>query len=203
MLDDPLPPLPALAGIPRPGHHGLSTGMPGLSIQEREQVEIVSIAARRGQTPAILDAVQKRWGLGLPTMPRWVGDDRLAFVWSGAGQWLAVAEPLAGDLEAELREHLSGIASMTAQGDGRVVLRVSGPHVRDVLATGIPIDLHPRVFKTGDTAITLAGHIGVQIRQIDDQSTFDLMAFRGFAGDLCDWLTEAGRAFGVEVLNGA
>lgn len=202
MYDGSLQPKPALADIARPGQHGLSTGMPGLLIQEREHVEVVSIAARRGQIPALQDAIQRRWGLGLPTTPRWVGDDRLAFVWSGAGQWLALAEPSAGDLEAGLRERLSGIASITAQSDGRVVLRVSGPHVRDVLATGVPIDLHPRVFKPGHTAMTLAGHIGVQVRQLDDQPTFDLMAFRGFASDLYGWLTEAGQTFGVKVLNG-
>ena len=37
-----------------------------------------------------------------------------------------------------------GVAAVSDQSDARLVLRVSGPRVRDVLAKGVPVDLHPR-----------------------------------------------------------
>jgi heterotetrameric sarcosine oxidase gamma subunit len=37
-------------------------------------------------------------------------------------------------------------ASVTDQSHGRVFFRIAGPCVRDVLAKGTPVDLHPRIF---------------------------------------------------------
>jgi sarcosine oxidase subunit gamma len=196
MHDQGLKPLPALAGIARAGRHGARAGAAGLILQERDGLRIVSLAARRGQAGALADAVRARWGIDLPLSPRFVAGAGVAFVWSGAEQWLAVAQ--AGDLEAALRAAAGSLASITAQGDGRVVLRLSGPAVRDVLAAVVPIDLHPRVFRPGDTAMTLAGHIAVQIRLVEDD--FELMAFRGYAGTLFQTVLHAGQTVGVDVL---
>jgi sarcosine oxidase subunit gamma len=196
MLDSGLKPVPALAGIARAGRHGARTGAAGLTLQERDGLRIVSLAARRRQADALADAVRARWGIDLPVSPRFVEGAGVAFVWSGAEQWLAVAET--GDLEATLRAAVGSLASITAQGDGRVVLRLSGPRSRDVLAAVVPIDLHPRAFRPGDTAMTLAGHIAVQIRLVDDD--FELMAFRGYAGSLFQTVLHAGLEFGVDVL---
>ncbi len=64
---------------------------------------------------------------------------------------------------------------MSDQSDARLVLHLSGPRVRDVLAKGVPIDLHPKVFKPGDVATTLIAYIGVQIDMLDAR---DLAAHR-------------------------
>ena len=40
--------------------------------------------------------------------------------------------------------------------------------MRDVLAKGVPLDLHPKAFKPGDVATTLVAYIGVQIDLLDD-----------------------------------
>ncbi len=106
--------------------------------------------------------------------PRRVGDARLAFLWAGAARWTAVSE--AGDdrLETTLRDRLGGLASMTDQSDGRVVLRFSGPSARDVLGKALAIDLHPRAFRPGDVALTPAFHIAAQVWQVDEAPTYDL-----------------------------
>ena len=80
------------------------------------------------------------------------------------------------------------------------MLRLSGDRVRDVLAKGVPVDLHPRNFRTGDVASTLVAHIGVQIEQLDDRPTFQLMAFRSLAGSLWSWLTKSAAEFGYEIV---
>ena len=201
MADHGLTPTAALAGIASVGRHGLRAGAPGLVIQEQDGQQIVSLAARHGQARALADAVRQRWQVELPFTPRFVeAEGGIAFVWSGADQWLAIAAPDEADLEAALHAAAPSIAAINAHGDGRVVLRLSGPAVRDVLAGVLPIDLHPRAFRPGDTAITLAGQIGVQIRQIDDAPSYEVMAFRSYAASLFHAVLEAGLKFGVEVL---
>lgn len=189
-----------LAGVLRAGRHGRQAGPPGVVLRECADVQIASLAARQGQVDALAAAVRDGWDLELPQTPRRVGDARLAFVWTGPGQWLAVSSTGSGVLDVLLRERLRGLASVAAQGDGRVVLWLGGPHARDVLAKGIGIDLHPRAFRPGDTAITLAGHIGVQLWQLDDEPSYELAAFRGYAGSFYGWLVSAGEEYGIDVL---
>ena len=48
-----------------------------------------------------------------------------------------------GALYRELKAKLSGLASVTDQSHGRVIIRIAGPKARAVLAKGTPVDLHP------------------------------------------------------------
>ena len=68
-----------------------------------------------------------------------------------------------------LRARIGPFAAVADQSDARLVLRLSGPRVRDVLAKGVPVDLHPQAFKPGDVANTLVGYIGVQIDMLDER----------------------------------
>ena len=190
---------PVLAGIAQAGRHGVLGDEPGAVLQERVAVQMASVTARKGQSAAVAAVVRDAWGIDLPSSPRRVGDARLAFVWSGPDQWTVVAEGWPRALDDVLGERLRGLASVTAQGDGRVLLRLSGPRTRDVLSKGVGIDLHPRAFRTGDAASTLAAHIGVQIWQVDDAPTFELSAFRSYARSLYDWLISAGEEYGIDV----
>jgi sarcosine oxidase subunit gamma len=199
MPDHGLAPLSALAGIARPGRHGRQAGPPGLWLQERDGLQIVSLAAHAGQAARLAQAVQQRFRIELPATPRVAAADGVAFAWSGAAHWLAIAAADAAPLEPALRATAASLAAITAVGDGRVVLRLGGPAVRDVLAAVIPIDLHPGAFRPNDTALTLAGQIAVQIRRLDDTGDFEIMAFRGYAASLFHALLEAGLSFGVEV----
>lgn len=203
MLDVAMRPLPVLAGIAVPGRRGIQAGPAGLLLQELCNVEIVALAARKGKASLLADAVRRRWGVDLPTTPRVVESGGTAFLWAGAEQWLVREDRGGGAVERDLCRMAAGLGSVTAQGDGRVVLRVSGPAIRSVLASAVPIDLHPRTFRPGDTAITLAGHVGIQIRQVDEAPTFEILAFRGYADSLFGTLHDAGLKFGVEVLPAA
>ncbi len=198
MLDSALAARPAVSLAP--GRRGRAAGPPGLTIQERAGRTIVGIAARRGREADLVEAVRGRWGVVLPTTPRVVDSGMVSFAWAGSGQWLAHAPAEAG-LEAALRSALDGLAALVAQGDGRVVLLLGGGGVRTVLATLVPVDLHPRSFGPGDTAITLAGHVGIHLRQLDEAPTFELTAFRSFADHLCECLLDAGRAQGAVLLD--
>lgn len=199
MIEPKLTPRAPLSGIARVGRHGADGAPPGTVLEERMAVQLATLTARRGRSAEVADAVRRAWGVDLPTTPRRVGGPDLSFAWSGPDQWLAAAEGWGGDLDAALRERAGEWASVTAQGDGRVLVRLSGPCSRNLLSKVMGIDLHPRSFRVGDTALTSAAHVGVQIWQVDDVPTYELCAFRSFAGSLYAWLVSAGEEHGIEV----
>lgn len=193
----------ALAGHLHQGRHGRSSGLAGVSVRERTGIAVASIAARKGQAAALTTKIKDRTGLNLPATPRMVAAGHLSFAWTAPGQWFAMADGEDGAaFAAELAQDLSGLASVTDQTDGRVVLRVSGANVRDALAKGCMLDLHPAVFKVGDTAGTPVALLAVQITRLPDEAgvaVFELAAMRSFAVDLWHWLESSAAEFGLEV----
>jgi sarcosine oxidase subunit gamma len=120
-----------------------------------------------------------------------------------------VDDPIAVDIKLGLiiemrldgvRADLDGLAAVTDQGDGRVVLEVSGSRARDALAKGVPVDLDPIAFKVGDAAQTSASHIGLQIALVDDTPTFEITSARSTAGSLWSWLVASAAEYGIEVV---
>ncbi len=165
---------------------------PKLAVSLRETLTMASFAAVRGKEDALRDAIRAAYGTDLPAGNGRVEGSDIAFVWAGPGQWLAIAERGAGrDLEVELKGKLAGIASVVDQSDGRVIVRLAGPLARDVLAKGVPIDLHPRAFKPGSVAITHASHIGVILWQLDEAPTYEAAMFRSYADSFAHWLFES------------
>jgi sarcosine oxidase subunit gamma len=75
--------------------------------------------------------------------------------------------------------------------------------VREALAKGVAIDLHPRAFKTADAAATLVSHVAVQLWQVDDAPTYELAVARGFALSFWHWLATSAAEFGLELVGNA
>ncbi|MBV9567349.1 MAG: sarcosine oxidase subunit gamma [Hyphomicrobiales bacterium] len=196
-------PRAALADVARPGRHGRPDGSPGLILSERAELSLATVIARKGESRALAELVRSAYGIDLPPTPRFAGgqlpDGRfLIFIWAGFEQWLALAEG-AQDFERELTLGLGKRAMITDQSDGRAILRLRGAKAREVLAKGIAIDLHPRAFKTGDAALTMATHIAVQLWQVDETPTYEIAVARSFAKSLWDWLSASAAEFGYEV----
>lgn len=189
----------ALHGLASAGRFG-SASAAGLVIEEPAKLALASVIARRGQLEALAAAVQAGYGLWLPRTPRRVANGPIALAGVGAEQWVASAEGAAADgFVAQLTQRLAGLAAVSDQSDGRLVLRLRGERVRDVLAKGIPVDLHPRAFKAGDMASTMVAHVTVQLCQIDESPSFELTVPRSFAGNVWSWLTASAAEFGYEV----
>jgi sarcosine oxidase subunit gamma len=194
---------PALAGDLVTGRHGRADGATGLVVRERFDLSLASVIARRGEADALLTLAKSAYGLDLPLVPRRVStllpDGRhMAFAWAGPAQWLAIRDGI-GAFEVELVAALGTRAMIAEQGDGRCVLRVSGPKARQVLAKGLPIDLDPRVFKPGDVALSVAAHVNVHLWQLDDAPTYEMSVMRSFAGSFWSWLEASAAEFGYEV----
>jgi sarcosine oxidase subunit gamma len=175
----------------RPGRHGADRpGGPGVQLAMRHPVSIVTIIARKGKAQALSGALRKQFGLACPPAGHSSFNGRLALHWCGFEQWYAVADGYAdGELYDALRETSQGLASVSDQSHGRVIIRVEGPRARDVLAKGTGIDLHPRAFDPGRSAVTQMAHIGVHVAQVGTDA-FELSLFRGFAENFWEWLGE-------------
>jgi sarcosine oxidase subunit gamma len=138
-------------------------------------------------------------GVDLPTAPNtWVPAGAGRVVWLGPDEWLLSSPTEAPeDLEARVRAAVLPIGgSATDVSAQRIGLRLTGARVRDVLAKGCSIDLHPRVFARGSSAQTLLGQAGVVLLALSDAGDDYVVLVRSsFAGYVADWLLDAALEF--------
>ena len=198
MSDRSLRPVSALGGLAVPGRYGRPGGEPGVTIAERVGLGLATLAARKGAP--LRAAVKAAYGVDLPDGSAIVHGLNVSFIGYGPGQWLAVSETFANEaLARDLAQRLKGLASISDQSGGRTVLRLSGQRAREVLAKGLPIDLHPSVFGPGSTATSTISLMGVQLWQVDDAPTYDMAIFRSVSASFWRWLTASAGEFGYEV----
>lgn len=199
MADTMLEMRPALAFSPGSSRLGATQGPAGVRIAQRLGLSLASVAARNGQKDVLATKFVDLTGLALPARGRRVDSDEVSVLWSGPDQWLVQAAAGHGSLTAmALASALGADAAVTDQSDARAIIRLSGPRVRDLLGKGVMIDLHPRVFKPGMTAITLVAHIGVQVSAVE-AGTFECLVPRSFAGSFWDWMVHSGSEYGIEL----
>jgi sarcosine oxidase subunit gamma len=167
------------------GRFGADKGEPGVEFSLRHPASIVAIIARKGKEAELAAAVAGLKAVGVH--------------WAGADQYYAVADGLGeGALYRQLRESLAGLASVSDQSHGRVIIRVAGPKVRELLAKGTPVDLHKDEFPLGQSAVTQMAHVGVHLTR-SGEDAFELSVFRGFAESFWEWLTQQAEEFGYQV----
>jgi sarcosine oxidase subunit gamma len=155
-------------------------------LSERPFLELVNL---RGDTrdAAFMQAVESVIGCRPPekanTFTRGNGYDML---WLGPDEWL-VRSALAHDatqsapLQAKLGTAFAGVfASAADVGSGYTVLEISGSRVREVLARGCPLDLHPKLFGDGQCAQSHYFKASMTLLPTGANS-FDIVIRRSFA----------------------
>lgn len=184
-------------GLASPGRSGAESAEPGVVITPRHDFSLAHLIGAEGDR-TLTDYFMSRFGIAPPEAPRIIPAEKLDLVWAGPSQWLAVS--IRPGMPAELAADLDKIAAVSDQTDARAVLRLKGPNVRDTLAKGCPVDLHPRAFQRGDTFITAIGGIGVQVWWTDVDDALHLAVPRSMAGSFWSWLLPSAQEFGVEIL---
>lgn len=170
----------------------------GVNVIAREGLGVARVLAQRGGEAALSERVKTRYGLELPMTPRAVRGAGHAVVWAGPGHWLLLAERRQ-DFAA-----LAKLAAVSDQSDGLAALRLGGPNVRDMLAKGCMIDLHPAAFPSGAAATTRIAHIGVHLWRIDeepngDDAIFDILIARSMAASFWSWANASAAEHGCSV----
>ncbi len=153
--------------------------------------------------PDTLESVQAKIkaAANLPpaaTAGRAVTTDGVTIMRMGPYRYWVITER---DASADLSEITEDEAAVVELTDSRTVLRIQGESPRQILAKGLPIDLHKSVFPRGSIAQGSIGHIGVVVHLVSASTddTFDLYVSSGFARSFWDWLTLAATEFGYEI----
>lgn len=189
-----------MAGLCSQGRIGLASGPAGITVFARATSSLAELMPFKDQEEILVATIRERYGVDLPRAARRVQGSQFACTWAGGRRWLLETEATLPEPDAieDLERSIAGIAALVRQTDGRSMLRVSGPKVREVLRKGVTIDLHPRSFSAGDTAITLVAGMDVHLWQVDDLPTYDLLISRSVTGSFWGWLTSAAAEFGLE-----
>lgn len=173
----------------------------GLTVRERPYRAYVNLRGDATSTE-FTAGVRKVAGIDLPTEPNTVVEgDECRALWLGPDEWYIVGAP---GCEAELVEALENALAgqhfaVNDLTSGLTTLELRGRRVRDVLAKGCTLDLHPRSFGAGQCAQTLVAHAGILIRHVDDTPTFEITVRRSFADYFWVWLEDAALEYGMAV----
>ena len=162
----------------------------------------LSIANLRGDPldPAFCQAVGRALGVPLATQAcSTTHDAQTRIVWAGPDDWFVISrlhEPAA--LCALLRETLQGQhCAVTDVTSGYRVLRLRGSRLREALAQGCPLDLHPKAFKVGQSAGSVFFKASVWLWQTDDVPTFEMLVRRSFRDYVWEMLQRGSRESGL------
>jgi sarcosine oxidase subunit gamma len=153
---------------------------------------------------AVVARVETAIGVALPVEPNTVASHGpRSALWLGPDEWLVVDEPgsTAADsvgarsiavLETSIREAFApDWGAVTDVSANRVVIELSGPGARDLLAHGCTLDLHPRRFGPRRCAQTLLAGAQVILWQTELAPTFRILVRASFADHLLRWLADA------------
>ena len=189
----------ALAGVYEPGRKGAGSGEAEVSIMEVTGRDIVQLAAWPDTVGSVASKAAKPVGTALPSDTRTASSKGKTTVFKTAPEKFLIVCLLKAKIGEALNKTFKPEAAVVTElGHSRTILRVSGPKARDVLARGLPVDLHPDVFARG--AFAQSGIHGVATlchRSGPDQ--FDLIVPRNFAVVIYEWLEETAAQFGYMV----
>lgn len=191
------------AWAPRDAWAGIITvgkiGDSGVNVLLPKNLHVATLIAKPDATG--LGRITKQLlGLELPQARRVALTDTHGLAWSGPDQWMLLARQPAGF--SDLINLLSNEASVSDQSHARATLRVSGKRVREVLAKGAMIDLHPKAFPVGTSALTSFAHVAVQLWRLKDGpggAVFEILVPRSMAGSFWSWFAASAAEFGCSV----
>ena len=146
-------------------------------------------------------------GVALPRQPNRVAHSGPNLIyWLGPDEWLIVSsspvQMITVPLVTALEQQHYALVDVSG---GQMILRIGGAEVRNVIASGCTLDLHPRAFEADQCAQSLLAGIPVLVHRVGDLkggSIFDLLVRRSFAQHLFDWLIDAAREVGIVVQAG-
>lgn len=188
-----------------PGHHLTTEMEQGSSdaVRLREIPFQTKVVLRVAPGSAAREALERSLGLSFPAKAGEVsgatdGSD-VAVLWFGPDDFLVVT----GD-EADTGVPTSEVADRLIQALGsepgqvvdvsanRTTLELSGPKAREVLQKSCQVDLHPRAFLVGHSALTQLESTGVYIWRTGED-TWRIMPRASFTTYVARWLLDGMR----------
>ena len=160
----------------------------GLSFTNRLNTTSIQVLTFKNQHAVVANELTSTLGIEASIAPGVCNSDGTTqVVWNGPNQWMVISEgDAANGLLEKIRQTVGDKAAVVDQSHGRVGLRLSGEHARNVMQKNCPLDMHPISFAKGSCALTTVAHIGALLIQVDDSPTYDLFVNRSFARSFAD-----------------
>ena len=157
---------------------------------------------RAQATPEVRTILSQTAGCGLPVQPMEAARrGAVTALWLGPDEWLVVGggADLGTRIETAFRGHF---VTVTDVSDLYCAIGLAGPRVRDVFAKGCSLDTHGSVFPPGRVARSLLAKADVILHRTG-AGAFEVFVARSYADYLWRWLEDAGREYGVAVVEAA
>jgi sarcosine oxidase subunit gamma len=164
-------------------------------VVRRTPARKVFILRLRGAEAAQLDALGEVLRAPLPRGPNRATGAEPRILGLAPGDWMVVGGELKAEaLAAAARPARVHVADVTA---GRVAFEVSGARARDLLAKGVPLDLHERALPADGCAQTVLAqtHVLIDRPGSADGARFTLHADVSYAAHLSAWFQAAAAEF--------
>lgn len=127
----------------------------------RERACHFSVLRVRRPDAVLCAALGREFALAWPTRPNTWADGAASVLWLTPAEWAVLGIP-AGECAARALRACGGALHDVADvSDGRVQFELSGRRLRDVMAKGCSLDLHPRAFGAAACAQTLFAQVPV------------------------------------------
>ncbi len=173
---------------------GYQESFDGVELAEAADLAIVSIAVPLGGAEALATALDQAYGAGLaaPGGSTASPDGAVRFLGLAQDQMFAIFSHDGADAANLVADKLGQAGYTTLQSDNWVVLRLSGPRVREALERICPLDLAPSAFPPGRVARTVMEHLGVIILA-EDKDSFLLLSASSSAASFRDTVAVSAR----------
>ncbi len=173
----------------------------GITVGEQAHRAIINIRGN-AEDGAFVAAVKSATGVDLPVEANRVntsGDTRI--LWLGPNEWWVVSsDQRRAELIERLRSAFQGQhAAVIDVSESRTVITLAGPAAREVLARGVSLDLHPRVFGPGQCAQTGMSKANVLLHQTGEAPNYEIYILKSFADYLWRWIGLVAEDFGMAV----
>jgi len=163
--------------------------------------DVIELAALRERTQ-VLRALGARRGLSFPEFGRIAMARDTVVLCTRPERWLVLTTPApAGAALSHWREACAGCAAPVELSSAFTVLYLTGSAVREVLARGCRLDLHPDAFTPGSVAATHMAQVSVTLAALP--AGWLLLSPSTTARHLREWLTSTAGPFGLAARTGA
>ena len=181
------------------GRNG-TTGQRRLRIGETRGWNLLQVASFSATLEELEQAVRPLLGGDLPTrLGKAISVNGRRLLKTGPEQFRTItraSEDLTTAFEAAVTQD---IRTVTPLSHSRTCIFVEGLSARELLATGIALDLHPTAFQLDSFALTGLHHTPILIHRSGD-NRYDLYVMRTFALWAWEWLTDAALPYGYEIV---
>jgi heterotetrameric sarcosine oxidase gamma subunit len=190
----------ALVGALQSGGRSGATGQRRLRIGETRGWNLLQVAAFSATLEELEQAVRPLLGGDLPTrLGKAISLNGRRLLKTGPQQfWIITraSEDLTTAFEAAVTQDIGAVTPLS---HSRTCIFVEGLSARELLTTGIALDLHPDAFQLDSFALTGLHHTPIMIHRSGD-NRYDLYVMRTFALWTWEWLTDAVLPYGYEIV---